>query len=205
MQENTDDPKQWSLFIPFIAPLILCIVALNQFVQTRWSDLSPWKGGGFGMFSTVESPASRIVRIHLSHEGVNIPVKIPRRFSRLESALKTNPSAENVSRLANALAVGTWARYTMTPVQQEYLKLRARYFGNNPPDSLIATRQHTANLDSMAAKMDWVQWVEPGEDPQNPIPYDYVEVVCYQVEFRPVTGKLILTPITHASKKYHVE
>lgn len=41
------------------APGLLLAIAMAQVVLARSRDLSPWKGGGFGMFSTVDRPQTR--------------------------------------------------------------------------------------------------------------------------------------------------
>ena len=38
--------------LPYLPPLLLCLVALLQLFLVRTHDLTPWRGGGFGMFST---------------------------------------------------------------------------------------------------------------------------------------------------------
>ena len=42
-----------------LVPTVLLGIALNQMRMVRSVNLSPWKGGGFGMFSTIDSPYSR--------------------------------------------------------------------------------------------------------------------------------------------------
>ena len=39
-------------YLPHLPPLLLLVVACIQVYLVRTHDLSPWKGGGFGMFST---------------------------------------------------------------------------------------------------------------------------------------------------------
>ena len=50
----------------WLAPGILCGVALLQIGLANFGTLSPWKGGGFGMFGSVDSLGMRVV----SCEGV---------------------------------------------------------------------------------------------------------------------------------------
>lgn len=38
--------------LPLLPPTLLCLVALGQIYLARTADFTPWKGGGFGMFST---------------------------------------------------------------------------------------------------------------------------------------------------------
>ena len=39
-----------------IVPALLCGIALGQLTVARFSTLTPWKGGGFGMFASVDRP-----------------------------------------------------------------------------------------------------------------------------------------------------
>ena len=52
-----------------LAPAILAAMALGQIVFARSYDLSPWKGGGFGMFSTTDGTAFRYVRLFVKAPG----------------------------------------------------------------------------------------------------------------------------------------
>jgi hypothetical protein len=47
-------------FLPLVPPALLCLVAIGQVYLARARDLSPWKGGGFGMFSTNDDEFRRI-------------------------------------------------------------------------------------------------------------------------------------------------
>lgn len=90
------------------APLVLVIV-LASHVSLRWSsDLTPWKGGGFGMFSTVDSPASRVVRVELVTDVGTMSVASPSALGDLVSAAKAAPSTGRLVRLAEELAEQWW-------------------------------------------------------------------------------------------------
>ena len=45
----------------WLVPTILLLVALLQLYLAHTANLSPWKGGGFGMFAAVDSPSMRVV------------------------------------------------------------------------------------------------------------------------------------------------
>ena len=45
---------------------VLLLVACIQLTLTRTSGLSPWKGGGFGMFSTTDDAGRRSVRVFVT-------------------------------------------------------------------------------------------------------------------------------------------
>src|SRR5262249_54656161 len=60
-----------------IPAALLAIVACSQLVLTRTTNLTPWKGGGFGMFSTLDHAAFRRISIVIDapdrSEGLEIP------------------------------------------------------------------------------------------------------------------------------------
>jgi hypothetical protein len=45
---------------------LLLAVAGAQITLARTADLSPWKGGGFGMFSTTDDAGRRSIRVYVS-------------------------------------------------------------------------------------------------------------------------------------------
>lgn len=45
----------------WLVPGLVLAIALVQSTLVLTQELSPWKGGGFGMFSTVDSPSMRFV------------------------------------------------------------------------------------------------------------------------------------------------
>jgi hypothetical protein len=65
----------WSSRSRLLPPLLLTVVALLQIVLARTADLTAWKGGGFGMFSTLD---------HGAYRGVDIVVDGPERSESLE-------------------------------------------------------------------------------------------------------------------------
>jgi hypothetical protein len=58
-----------------LAPVLLAAMAIVQIDLTRSAALTPWKGGGFGMFSTLD---------HGAYRGVEIKVDAPDRSEVLE-------------------------------------------------------------------------------------------------------------------------
>lgn len=54
----------------WLPALILIFVASLQLYLTYTTNLSPWKGGGFGMFATIDAPATRVIMAEgLDQEG----------------------------------------------------------------------------------------------------------------------------------------
>jgi len=60
-----------------ITPVILVLVFIHQFYLVQTKDLTQWKGGGFGMFSTIDSVTEREVRVFLNTENDTIPIIFP--------------------------------------------------------------------------------------------------------------------------------
>jgi hypothetical protein len=92
----------WSSRSRLLPPLLLTVVALLQIVLARTADLTAWKGGGFGMFSTLD---------HGAYRGVDIVVDAPDRSESLEippslEIAAARAAAFPVDRLMRDLAKG---------------------------------------------------------------------------------------------------
>lgn len=91
-----------------VAPALLTLVAVNQIQMTKTSDLTPWKGGGFGMFSTIDGPTQRSVRVWLETESGPIPLKVPEKYKQLVDRLASSPSGERAIKLAHTINQHSW-------------------------------------------------------------------------------------------------
>jgi len=60
----------------YAIPIVLIAVAGIQQVSVKAAHLSPWKGGGFGMFSTVDDPNARQLHVHALRQGQATPVML---------------------------------------------------------------------------------------------------------------------------------
>jgi len=93
-----------SLLRRFLPALLLVAVALTQIALARHAQLSPWLGGGFGMFASTDGWRQREVRALALRDGLRRPL-LPMRdapaASRRAAAL---PSESNLRALAHALA-----------------------------------------------------------------------------------------------------
>ena len=92
----------------YLASIILIMIACIQFYYAHNYALSAWKGGGFGMFSTVDSPEARFFRIYLMVDGIEAPVKMPNHLSQLAYKVRTIPTISNLELLAQRLVKSTW-------------------------------------------------------------------------------------------------
>jgi hypothetical protein len=92
--------------LKFLPPALLIVVAVIQIGLARTAGLTPWKGGGFGMFSTLD---------HGAYRGVDIVIDAPDRSESLEIPPSLQLAAARAAafpgeRLLRGLAEGVAAR-----------------------------------------------------------------------------------------------
>jgi hypothetical protein len=85
----------------FAVPALLVVVASVQIYFAKSHDLTPWKGGGFGMFSTVDSTPARWIRWYASADGRETPAEAPPRLDRAIERLRAMPSQKRLQQLAD--------------------------------------------------------------------------------------------------------
>jgi hypothetical protein len=86
-----------------VAPGLLLALALAQIAGWAAYGLTPWKGGGFGMFATNDHGAFRRVRvIQRTPEGER-PVPVPDELERLRRRAREAPREANLRRLGEAM------------------------------------------------------------------------------------------------------
>ena len=87
----------------FLAPTLLLLVAANQFLRAQTEGLTSWKGGGFGMFASLDQ--QRFAKLYVSRGRQFYPIPLPddpeiRAAYRVALAV---PSKENAEVLAKKL------------------------------------------------------------------------------------------------------
>ncbi len=90
-----------------VAPLLLFGLALAQVAGFATFGLSPWKGGGFGMFSTNDHGGFRGVRVLELSSGGERRVALPQSLERLERHVREAPRRSNLERLTAELRRAT--------------------------------------------------------------------------------------------------
>lgn len=86
--------------------LLLVAVAITQIALARSAHLSAWSGGGFGMFSTTDSPARRHLHAWAIRPGLRSELEIPeqlevpvRRALALPTDARLRPVAEALAQI----------------------------------------------------------------------------------------------------------
>ena len=90
----------WRAALP--VGLLLAVAAL-QLTLARTAGLSPWKGGGFGMFSTTDDAGRRRVRVFVSASERSEELSIPPSLQDLASRAAVLPTDAALSRLARGV------------------------------------------------------------------------------------------------------
>lgn len=85
-----------------LAPALLVLLALAQIALALGQDLSAWKGGGFGMFSTTEHGGWRVLRLAVEVPGAPAPqpVTVTPALVREARRAREHPSEAVLRRLA---------------------------------------------------------------------------------------------------------
>src|SRR5438105_11942664 len=87
-----------------LAPLCLCLVAGLHVVRVWTCRQTPWKGGGFGMFSTVDDESARFLRCYLVTDDGELPLAIPPAADKMVAEIRAAPTQSALDDLAQRLA-----------------------------------------------------------------------------------------------------
>lgn len=94
--------------LKYAAPALLTTLACTQLFFGLNFGLTPWKGGGFGMFSTIDSPGARTVRVYLETDNGDLPTKVPTWLRSRRKYTRSFPADFRVRALAADMAAATW-------------------------------------------------------------------------------------------------
>jgi hypothetical protein len=86
------------------------------------------------MFTTVDSPSARFLRVYLVTETGEVPVLMPRELNKLSHQVRVMPRVKRLAELTDRLRKGTWVPLTMVSASQHYQDL-LRAAGDDYRDS----------------------------------------------------------------------
>lgn len=90
--------------IRYLPVILLTALALSQIYLARTASLSPWSGGGFGMFSTPDAPRARTVRAYVLTPGVRREIPVPKHLSTAALRAAAMPTDSRLAALAYKIA-----------------------------------------------------------------------------------------------------
>ncbi len=111
----------------WIPSVLLVVVAICETTASHHGNLTPWKGGGFGMFSTYDSVDARFPKAYLLTDHGEIPVLVPERLSRDRQIAQTWPDNSRLDQLAEKMTQLYWLRGHGVWAGLESKELRAKY------------------------------------------------------------------------------
>lgn len=93
-----------------VPALILLVVAAGQILLSTAGPLSPWKGGGFGMFASLDGGSNRALKTLVSVDGRREELRIPPSLEFLARKAETHPTDRRLDELAERLGHRQLAR-----------------------------------------------------------------------------------------------
>ena len=104
---------------------LLIAVALHQLGATMYGDLTPWLGGGFGMFATLDTPGNRVISAHLVEPDFRREIVIPESLGGAAERARTFPTRRRLTDLAGRLATNPrYNRHTVEAVELTVWRVR---------------------------------------------------------------------------------
>jgi hypothetical protein len=106
---------------------LLVVVALHQLGATVYGDLTPWLGGGFGMFATLDTPGNRVISAHLLEPDFRREIVIPESLSDAAERARAFPTRRRLTELAGRLAANPqYSRHTAEAVELSVWRIRPK-------------------------------------------------------------------------------
>jgi hypothetical protein len=87
-----------------VPPALLAVVACVQVGLTRFTPLTPWKGGGFGMFASNDGLQFRQVRVFVAAPSRSEEILVPPSLVRAAASAATFPRPQALETLARSIA-----------------------------------------------------------------------------------------------------
>ena len=87
-----------------IPSVLLLLVAALQIYLARTANLTPWKGGGFGMFSTTDGSLHRYVRVYVSARERSEELLLKGELRRLAARVQAFPAELLLKSLGREIA-----------------------------------------------------------------------------------------------------
>ena len=172
------------LAIRYIAPAALVAVALTQFYLAHAHGLTPWKGGGFGMFSTVDSPSARFLRCYISLPEGEVPAPIPSGNDRAILRLRAMPSNHALREAAKDIARRPWVPY-------EYEKREPGELNCKPPLPAVCYAAPPGCPQSSKPRYRALLDEEPPPPPSVIIPVSAVRLELWRYRFDIATKRMV--------------
>lgn len=192
-----------------LAPLCLCLVAALHLVRVWTCQQTPWKGGGFGMFSTVDDESSRFLRCYLVTGDGDIPLAIPEAAAKSVAEIRAAPTIVALDTLAQRLAAQPW-RWRDQHQQDEAAAIAA-LGGKQITAAVLRNAVNHTVYDARsfdAANPGNQSVLEPiprDESSVSAIPHTAIRLECWRYRFDAGNSELRAEPILSVAAKAPTE
>ena len=89
--------------IIYLPTIVLVLIALSQIVLASFYNLSPWLGGGYGMFSSTDVGKNRHIHIYANSPGIKKELLYPEDLKDFVIRTKSFPTDRNLKALAQRI------------------------------------------------------------------------------------------------------
>jgi len=87
--------------LSYLPILLFLLISGHHFYLVHNHQLSPWLGGGYGMFSTTDYGPSRFIKVvTLNNDIIQEEIEIPEHLSQLSKQVRSLPDNKNITNLA---------------------------------------------------------------------------------------------------------
>ncbi len=140
--------KQKWLF-NYLPIILFVVIAAHHFYWVHHAHLSPWLGGGYGMFSTTDYGPSRYIKVYALQDNIiQEEIEIPGRLSMLARKTRGLPDDKNV--LSLALAIENYLDVN----QHGYPVIRIEVWASQyDPETLRPTYQRLNRVDYQSSQV----------------------------------------------------
>lgn len=123
-------------------PLLLTTVALRQIVLVHTAGLSPWHGGGYGMFASIDRDERRVVTTQLIGCGPTWDVN-------LQTIVADSPKL---------LSHDTYTHVSTFPTKTQLRRVGMRLLTDDSQQNPVAKRHTASQEQSCRAKLQLQPW-----------------------------------------------
>ncbi len=192
-QQTADEVMHWTSQAP---PLVLIVVAVVQILLATQGGLSPWKGGGFGMFSSSDGPDSRVVEVTgITRDGESVVLRnvfaLPsNQRSRLHGVsarrLHVFPTVRQCERLGNAIL-----NCRFVEIDSGWEALQTRFVKMNP-----SAQPLIAEMPKRPVRT-FIPWDPRRLNQSSGSTYDLtqVSIVVYRLVYSGAANRISLVPL----------
>src|SRR5262245_15926929 len=172
-----------------LAPLCLCLVAGLHAARVWTARQTPWKGGGFGMFSTIDSESNRFLRAYLLTDAGELPLEVPAAIDKTAAELRAAPTEAGLAALAQRLAGQQW-RWADSRQQRQAATIGERQGAAITAAELRSSPAEAPLSPPAGGQPHVLEPIPKGQAAAGAVAFRGVRVECWRLRFASATLEL---------------